>query len=274
MKSRVVDFSTFIGIAVCLAILLWAMTLGGHDKLAVLISFIDVPAVLIVLVGTLAVTTACFSIEEVLGMRQLLARTIAYRSENPSDSAKCSLALAELARKQGFLHLENAETLWKHNPILKKGVRMMIDGIVEDQVMRSLSEDVNAMVDRHTNGILILRKAAEISPAMGLIGTLIGLVHMLGSLDDPSSIGPAMAIALLTTFYGALMSFVIYVPLATKLERNTRAEVSTARIYLRTIESIFRKENPRQLEIGLNSLMQPTKRIHYFDKNAAKNEAE
>ena len=105
----------------------------------------------------------------------------------------------------------------------------------------------------------------EFSPAMGLIGTLIGLVQMLGNLGDPSTIGPAMAVALLTTFYGAVLANMVFLPLASKLERNSKEEALVSNIYLMGAASIGRQENPRRLEMLINSLLPPSQRVRYFD---------
>jgi chemotaxis protein MotA len=106
---------------------------------------------------------------------------------------------------------------------------------------------------------------------MGLIGTLIGLVQMLGSLEDTSTIGPAMAVALLTTFYGAILSYMIFTPLASKLERNTKQEMIVARIYVQSILSMLKKENPRKLEMMINGILPPNKRIRYFKNYTEEN---
>ena len=106
---------------------------------------------------------------------------------------------------------------------------------------------------------------AEFSPAMGLIGTLIGLVQMLGNLQDPANIGPSMAVALLTTFYGAVLANMVFMPLAAKLERNSSEETLISTIYMMGASSVGRQENPRRLENLINSIVSPEDRIQYFD---------
>jgi chemotaxis protein MotA len=135
---------------------------------------------------------------------------------------------------------------------------------VEDaeDVMR---RELGAMLGRHRKSISVLRRAAEITPAMGLIGTLIGLVQMLGRLEDPSAIGPAMAVALLTTFYGAVLAHMVLNPLASKLERNSAEEALIGQLNLVAAGSIGRQENPRRLEMMLNSLMPPARRVRFYD---------
>ena len=123
----------------------------------------------------------------------------------------------------------------------------------------------NEMTLRHEKSAGVFRKAAEVSPAMGLIGTLVGLVQMLGNLEDPSTIGPAMAVALLTTFYGAILANMVFAPLASKLERNSDEEALVQNLYLLGAVSIGRRENPRHLEAMLNSLLPPSARLQQFD---------
>ena len=142
---------------------------------------------------------------------------------------------------------------------------LVVDGTQGEEVESIMRRDLNATLQRHRKGASILRKAAEFAPAMGLIGTLIGLVQMLGSLDDPSTIGPAMAVALLTTFYGAVLANMVFSPMASKLERNSTEEGTINTVYMMGASSIGRQENPRRLEMLLNCTLPPTKRIKYFD---------
>jgi chemotaxis protein MotA len=152
----------------------------------------------------------------------------------------------------------------QNNPFFNKGLSHMIDGIEVDEVENIMRKEINAILQRHETSTRILHKAAEIAPAMGLIGTLIGLVLMLGNLSDPTTIGPSMAVALLTTLYGAMLSYMVLTPLATKLERNTRDEARIMSIYLNSIASIGHKENPRRLEMTINATLPPSQRVKYY----------
>ena len=142
---------------------------------------------------------------------------------------------------------------------------MVVDGSKSDEIERVMTRKVNAMAVRHAKAAGVLRKAADVSPAMGLIGTLVGLVQMLGQLDDPSTIGPSMAVALLTTFYGAVLSNMVFSPLASKLERNSDEEMLLNNIYVTGVTSIGRQENPRRLEMLVNTLLSPADRVQHFD---------
>lgn len=259
MKTVVTDLSTVLGIFLALLLVGIAIALGGNLK-----AFVDVPSILIVLLGTFMLTAACYSFDEVTRSMALVAKTMVYTAEDAAAAAKQALKVAEIARKKGVLGLQDDIGLTSHSPFFRRAVDMVIDGTTDEEVAQLLVQEVSAMQHRHAKSTAVLRKAAEISPAMGLIGTLIGLVQMLGQLDDPSKIGPAMAVALLTTLYGALLSYMVLSPLATKLERNTKHEALVMRIYLKASESIARKENPRRLELALNTLLPPASRVKYF----------
>ncbi len=257
--TRMVDPSTAVGILTAGALVIAAIILGGNTQ-----AFIDPPSLLIVIGATFAITTASFTIPEIVRSQGLLVRTVFYQQENPSEIAMELMRYAEIARKQTPLALQNEVAADKVDAFLEKGLGMVVDGNKAEIVEQLMSQDIHSLVERHSKGAAVFRKAAEIAPAMGLVGTLIGLVQMLGQLDDPDSIGPAMAVALLTTFYGAVLSFMVFSPLASKLERNTAEEVLINRLYMEGVLSIARQENPRQLEALFNTILPPAKRIHYF----------
>jgi chemotaxis protein MotA len=145
-----------------------------------------------------------------------------------------------------------------------RGMSMAIDGTPGEEIERIMQRELQATSHRNTRTVSILRKAADISPAMGLIGTLVGLVQMLGNLEDPSTIGPSMAIALLTTFYGAILANMVFTPLASKLERNSADETLINTLYVMAAASIGRQENPRRLEMLLNTVLPPDHTVDYF----------
>ena len=260
MHGQKFDASTAIGLAIAATLVASAIMLGGTP-----LAFLDLPSTLIVIGGTFALTTACFSIPEVMKSQSLFLRTIFYTNDPPGEAAIKMLEYAENARKNGILALQNFIASEPMSPFLLKGLTMVIDGLPIESAEQVLKQDILSMVDRHNKGVAVFRKSAEISPAMGLIGTLIGLVQMLGNLDDPSNIGPAMAVALLTTLYGAMLAFMVFTPVAAKLERITKEEVMVNTVYLKGVVSIAKQENPRQLETLINTILPPDKRIKYFD---------
>lgn len=254
------DLATIVGLLVAFVLVAAAIILGGSAD-----SFINPPSILIVIGGTIGVTTACFSLGEILRAGQLVFKTVLYQKQDPSTVAVQTLRIAEVARKQGVLSLQNVLNEIKREQFFHKGLSMIVDGTPADEVENMMIGELEAMAARHTKGAEVLRKGAEFAPAMGLIGTLIGLVQMLGNLDDPSTIGPSMAVALLTTFYGAVLSNMVLMPMSAKLERNSEEEVLVAQLYILTTASIGRQENPRRLEMMLNSVLPPNRRVQYFD---------
>jgi chemotaxis protein MotA len=254
------DVATVVGLVSGFGLIAGAIYLGGTPS-----SFVNTPAILIVVGGTLAVTTACFSLAEMGRTLRVVLKTIFYSSRDPSDAAIQVLRIAEMARKQGVLALQNILGSIQAEPFLHKGVSMVVDGTPGEEVESIMRRDLHATVQRHAKSTSVLRKMGEFSPAMGLIGTLIGLVQMLGNLDHPSTIGPAMAVALLTTFYGAVLANMVFLPLAAKLERNSTEEALVNSVYMMGAASIGRQENPRRLEMLLNSLLPPAQRVRYFD---------
>jgi chemotaxis protein MotA len=257
--ERRLDLSTLFGVIGALVLIVLAIAVGSKA------SFFDFSAVLIVVGGTLAVTTACYSIPEMANAQSVIFKTIFHSIEDPTQASLLLLTQAEEARRGSILSLQKSIKETDGNEFFRKGINMVIDGADPDVVERILKQDISSMVDRHTRGASILRKGAEIAPAMGLICTLIGLVQMLGNLSDPSSIGPAMAVALLGTLYGAVLAYVVLSPLASKLERNSREEVLINTLYLKGTVSIGRKENPRHTEMLLNTILPPAMRIKYFE---------
>ena len=254
------DGATVLGLASGVGLVVVAMTLGGSAR-----TFLDAPSLLIVLGGTLGVTTTCFSLGEIGAVHRTLFKTLFHRAPRPEDAARRMLALAEMARRQGVMSFADVLTGLKGEPFLAKAVAMAMDGFPVDEMERLMRREVDAMIARHRKSANVLRKAAEIAPAMGLIGTLIGLVQMLGNLDDPGAIGPSMAVALITTFYGAVLSTMVFAPLAAKLERNSAEEALVSDLYLASAVSIARKENPRRLEMLLNAMLPPGARVRFFD---------
>jgi chemotaxis protein MotA len=258
--ARHAEKGTLVGLLGGIGILSAAIALGGSAK-----SFVDLPSLLIVVGGTLAAIIICFSSDEVQNMLRVIGRTISSPSPDPTAAAVLTLQFAEQARKHGLLHLEFLLDQQAEAPFLRKALSMVIDGAPIAELEEVLRNDIQATLQRFRRSAAVLRRAADYAPAMGLIGTLVGLVQMLGHLDDPQHIGPGMAVALLTTFYGAVLANMILSPLAVNLERNAHDEELVCTVYLMAAVSISRQENPRRLELLVNSVLPPAMRVRYFD---------
>jgi len=255
------DSATVFGLLGAVALVAIAIIMGGSAG-----AFVDLPSILIVLGGTFAVTTICFSLSDVVQTASVMGSTIVHRDRNAQDVAYTMLELADYARKHGVLGLGgNTLERFASDPFLHKGLALVIEGLPEKDVAEIMDEDQAATTARVYRSAGVLRKAAEVAPAMGLIGTLIGLVHMLGNLGDPKAIGPSMAVALLTTFYGAVLANMVFNPLAAKFERNAADEHLIQHLQALGILSVARKENPRRLEMLLNSALPPESKVRFFE---------
>ena len=255
-----IDVATLFGVIGAFAVIGLAMVLGGSPG-----SFVDVPAILIVVGGTFLVTTVSFTLGEVAQAQRVMLRAVLYHAEPPEEAARRVLQLADVARQKGPFALDAELAAMSHGRFLAQAVSLVVDGLPAEEVESILGRERHATRERHIRSAGVLRRAGEVAPAMGLIGTLVGLVQMLGNLEDPSSIGPAMAVALLTTFYGAVLANMVFHPLATKLERNSDVESMVNQIYSIGAASISRQENPRRLEMTINAILSPVQRVNYFD---------
>jgi chemotaxis protein MotA len=260
VQKRKADLSIIIGLLLAIGLIVAALFMGGTPE-----AFLDARALLIVLFGTLAVTAVSFNGENFKTAFTVIGRAMVRHEINFELSSKQLLELALIAREKGYLELQKYEAPLRHNRFLLQGTQMLRDGSTGEEIARMLGREIDAQTSMYYKSASILRRAAEVAPAMGLIGTLIGLVQMLALLDDPASIGPSMAVALLTTFYGAFLSTVVFAPLAAKLEHNAQSEATEKRLVINALMSMSRKENPRRLEMILNSILPPQNRIRYFD---------
>jgi len=259
--SRViVDMATILGLVCAFAMIGTAIYLTGAAG-----SFMDTPSILIVVGGTFAVTAVAFSTREVLASLAVVGPTLFRVARDPKEAATWMLYLSENARAKGLLSLDNTLGQMRQEPFLQNAIRQVVDGATPEEVHEAMTRELATILAKQERSASILRKAAETSPAMGLIGTLIGLIQMLSNLEDPTTIGPAMALALLTTFYGAILAYMVFSPLASKLERNQLEEELVGRVYTIGTVSIARQENPRRLETNLNSVLPPEKRVAFFN---------
>jgi len=236
-----------------------AVLLGGAPG-----AFVNGTGVVIVLGGTAAVTAVSFSLEEIAETPRTIWRVIAEPEKDPALAAMTVLRLAERVRRDGVMVLKKLLPGLRDNPFLSNACQLILDGATPEEADAVLRREADAAANRYMRSVEVLRRAGEVAPAMGLIGTLIGLVQMLGRLDDPSSIGPAMAVALLTTLYGAMLAHMLFLPLATKAERMASDESLQNTVYAMGAASIGRKENPRRLEMLINTLLPPAKKVAYF----------
>lgn len=254
------DLATILGAFFAVGLIAAAIALGQSNA-----NFFNVPALMIVLLGTMAATAISYTGEELARAGHVIGHALVRRIYSPARLATNLMDIAVVARKNGILAISQYDEELRKDPYLKRVIQMVIDGYQPDDIERMMKNEVEALMDRHKRSAGITRRASEVAPAMGLIGTLVGLVQMLADLENPETIGPAMAVALLTTFYGAILGTVIMAPLAVKLEKNSADEALVRTLISTAAVSIARQENPRRLEMLLNSELPPSEQIQYFD---------
>jgi chemotaxis protein MotA len=243
----VLDLATLIGLIGAFGIVFMAMFLGGSMEI-----FLNAPSLLIVLVGSLMVAMMKFGIGQFFSAFRIAINAFIYRVEKPEELIQQSVELASVARKSGLLALESIEI---NNTFLKKGVQYLVDGLDPDVVKATLIKDMNQTAQRHDLGQKIFKAIGEVGPAMGMIGTLVGLVQMLSSMDDPKSIGPAMAVALLTTLYGAMLATMFALPIADKLNLRSQQERVSRALLIDAVMGIQKGLNPRVIEEMLKTYL-------------------
>ncbi|MEE9320401.1 MAG: MotA/TolQ/ExbB proton channel family protein [Granulosicoccus sp.] len=246
------DIATLLGLFGGLGVIVATVFIGGSAG-----QFINIPSIVVVVGGTMMVTLAQISLAQFFGSFKVVLRAFMHKSTSAESLIEEAIELAGVARKEGVLALEGRDI---SHPFLDNGVRMCIDGHATEIVQKMLSKDINLELDRQLTGVKMFKSIAEAAPAMGMIGTLIGLVQMLANMDDPKSIGPAMAVALLTTLYGAIIANAIALPIAAKLQSISAADRLNKMLILESVAGIQEGTNPRVLQQLLTTYLPESKR--------------
>lgn len=258
------DIATITGVlsAFILIVLSVVMGKGGFSNL---LMFVDLPSVLIVLGGTIGATLVNFPLQVVLNTIGIAKNAFFNEVEDIELLIKKMVEFSSVARRDGILALQDVEEEIK-NPFLVKGIQLAVDGMEPQVISQILDTEIDYLKERHSKGVEVFIAMGTFAPAFGLIGTLIGLVMMLKSLNDPSTIGPAMAVALITTFYGAVLANVLFLPIAGKLKTRSKDEIMLKDIVKEGILSIAAGDNPRILERKLHAFLEPKMRRSSFEK--------
>ncbi len=246
------DLATLLGLIITFGFIVGAILAGGS-----LMLFINVPSLLIVIGGSSAAVLMQFTIGQFFGAFKVAMKAFFHKSVDPQELITQAGELANIARKEGMMALESQEI---DNPFLNKGIQLCVDGHPPDLVRKMLNKDITLTIQRHEQGQKIFTALGTVAPAMGMIGTLIGLVQMLANMDDPKTIGPAMAVALLTTLYGAVIANAFALPIAEKLALRYEEEKTNRTLILETISGIQEGMNPRVLEELLKAFLPEAQR--------------
>jgi chemotaxis protein MotA len=245
------DLTTIVGVVLGFALIAMAMLMGGSFG-----AYVDVPSMLIVIGGTAAATMAAFPLPNVLKLPGVLQKSLKMPGRSPQAQIKQMVELAELARRDGILALENS-TDQMEDGLLVTGVKMAVDGTDPELIETVMEAELENMITRHEAGKGLLDAMGRYAPAFGMIGTLIGLVAMLANMSDPSKIGSGMAAALLTTMYGAILANVLFLPMADKLALKNDEEILIKTIVIKGVMAIQNGDNPRVVEQQLLTFLPP-----------------
>jgi chemotaxis protein MotA len=239
------DIASLVGVFSGVLLIVTAILIGGNVH-----NFFNVPGFMVVFGGTIAATLFTFQLKDVLASFKAAYFVFREKKRDPNDMVATMISLCYITRREGIFKLGKVKT---GSPFLKKVCNLIADGSEEELFRKTMAIEVEAMKARHFMVQDVFRKMALYAPAFGMLGTLIGLIQMLSSLQDPRSIGPAMAVALLTTFYGSLLSTLFFLPVAGKLRARTLLEVINLEIVVEGGISILEDNNPMLVYEKLSS---------------------
>lgn len=248
------DIATIIGLIAGIGFTLWGITTSGE-----IAAFMDPPSIIIVLGGTTAATLLAYPIDVLTSAGKVFQKAFLHKEIVANGIIEEIITLANVARKEGLLSLEEYGSNLE-DEFLKKGILLIVDGTDPELVRNILETELIFLEERHGQGQGMLQSMGAYAPAFGMIGTLIGLINMLRDIDDPSSIGPNMSVALITTFYGSLLANVFFLPLAQKLKVRSQSEILVKELMIEGLLSIQAGENPRIIEEKLKTFIPPDAR--------------
>ncbi len=256
------DIASLVGVLMGCGLLVGAIVMGGGS----FGSFIDGPSMMVVIGGSIAAALICFPLKSFLAVPTVAKKVLLNKPQDYTGLIEQLVSLAETARKDGLLALES-RIGDVDDDFIKLGIQMAVDGTRPEVIEDILRTDINSLTTRHRNGKSVLDQMGRFAPAYGMIGTLMGLIMMLSNMSDPSTIGAGMAVALITTMYGAIAANVFFIPFAEKLGFLSKQELVSREIIVRGIMAIQSGENPRVIEQKLNTFLPPKNRAG--DKEAA-----
>ncbi len=263
LSEAAVDLASLLGLLLGIACIALAILLGGSAM-----AYLNVPSMFIVIGGATAATLTAYPLARFFRIPVISAKVFFHKAANPNDLIGQLVELAEIARRDGILALENM-TEEMDEPFLVNGLRMAVDGTDPEIIQSIMETELENTIERHESGRGMLEAMGRYAPAFGMIGTLIGLVAMLSNMDDPSKIGAGMAAALITTLYGSLLANILFLPMSDKLAIRSNEEVLNKTIIIQGVMSIQSGDNPRNVESKLKTFLPPTLRPAEDDERKA-----
>ena len=252
------DLATILGIVSAFGLVIVAIAMGGGVLL-----FVNIPSLMIVVGGTLGATMINYPLKDVFKAISIFKNAIIIKNLSADDIVKQFVDFGGKARREGILALE-ADVQNIDDEFLGKGLQLSVDGLEPQAIETIMDTEVEFLRERHSLGAEIFATMGTFAPALGMIGTLIGLVQMLQSMDDPNSIGPAMAVALLTTFYGSVLANLVFMPISGKLRTRSKEEALVKEMIIQGVISLTKGENPRILEQKMLAFIAPKERKTSF----------
>ncbi|WP_062356949.1 flagellar motor protein MotP [Bacillus kwashiorkori] len=247
-------FDSLTPIGLLIGILIFIFGVVSEKGLTGFLRFIDLSSMIIVFGGLTAAMLISFSLKEMRLLFTVIRQAFSRQDNNLSQLIQLFVRLSDRARREGLLALES-EIEEIDDPFIRKGMLLAVDGMDSDVIIDIMNAEISAMEERHRKGRSLLEKAGEYAPSWGMIGTLIGLILMLNDLNDPSTLGPNMAIALITTLYGSLLSNLVFIPLAAKLALKTEKEVFMKQIVIEGVIGVQSGQNPKLLNEKLSAFL-------------------
>ncbi len=263
------DLATVIGLSLAIILVIGGIIAGGDPG-----AFVDFKSMLITGGGTLGAVIMATSVEQLKMLHKIIRRGFFASSPDMIGLVQTLVSFAEKARREGLLALEEDATQLE-DVFISKSIQLVVDGTDPELVKAILDTEIGLLEERHAEGKKMLDLMGEIAPAFGMLGTLVGLIMMLKNLDDPDALGPGMAVALITTFYGSFIANVFAIPLSKKLASRTKEEILSRELIVEGVLSIQAGENPRIVEEKLKVFLPPKLREDLEEqKRGGKEEAE
>lgn len=258
------DIATVAGLCIAFVAVFAAIIIGGGNPIAL----IDFASIVIVFGGTTGAVVAAFPLARTLSLPKLCMKAVFGNTADPAEAIKDLVKYAEIARREGILSLEN-HVQDMRDEFIVRGIKMAIDGTDPELIKVIMETELEGLMERHMQGKMVLDQFGKYAPAFGMIGTLMGLIFMLASMEDPSTIGPSMAIALITTLYGAVIANAFAGPIGDKLFSKDQEEVLLKTIIIAGVMSIQSGDNPRVVESKLLTYLPPGRRAEILAEQAA-----
>ncbi|MDQ5985852.1 MAG: Chemotaxis protein PomA [Syntrophus sp. SKADARSKE-3] len=255
------DIGTIIGILCGFSLVIVAMVQGGGVSW-----FVDGPSAMIVLGGTLGATLISYPLRDILSVFTVAKNVFRKRTFDTAQVIRQFVQMSKISRRDGILALQDMASRM-NDPFLVKAVNLIVDTPEPSSVLDILETEIDFLAERHRLGAEIFTTMGNFCPAMGLVGTLIGLVQMLKQMNEPSAIGPAMAVALITTFYGVILANLVFLPIAGKLKARSGQEIMMKQLIVNGVLAIQAGDNPRVVEQKLHSFVAPRERKSVFAGN-------